>query len=436
MSVHHTPMKRHFIKQLFSQMSLSELKAPLMLSLLNQVVTSGGNFVVGVYLARTLSLADFGLFGISYGICMLYIGFGNAILLTQMVVHMPDKPEASKEGYASRILVGVLLLGAVTLILVTLGTLGAILVLPVWPRFSGVIASITLASVTFLPKEFLISYAYMRREETLALSVSILSVGILCGGLTIEYLVGIEPCTENVLLLYAAAAAVAAAYGYWLSPLSIARNSRNLMPDFIEAWRHGRWALGGVTATWVQAQTYTYALILFLGPVGVGQANAARIFISPFNFLIPAINQIAIPRLADLRQSDRVRMLRVSVMLTVGLLFFALVYSAILLTSPDFVFTVVLGRPDAGVQALIPIWCAYLVVQLARTGGIVLLQVMRRFRILTLINIPSAIAAIVTAIVLIQQLGAAGAIWGTVIGEIILTILIWREIRNGRNDSN
>lgn len=436
MSIFHVPMKRHFIKQIFSQMDLSGVKAPLMLSLLNQVVNGGGNFVVGVYLARTLSLADFGLYGISYGICTLYIGVGNAILLLQMMVNIPDKPEASKEGYASRILLGVLMLNAVTLILVTLGTLAAILARPDWQRFSGIIAAITLTSVALLSKDFLISYAYTRRKETLALSVSILSVSILCGGLAIEYLVGIELSAQNVLLLNAAGAAAAAAAGYWSSPLSIARNSRNLMPDFIEAWRHGRWALGGVTAAWIQAQTYTYVLAFFLGPTGVGQANAARIFISLFNFLIPVINQILVPRLADLRESDRARMLRVSVMLTAGMLFFALVYSAILLTSLDFVFTVVLGRPDAGVQALIPIWCAYLVIQLARTRGVVLLQVMRRFRILTLINIPSAIAAIVSAIVLIQQLGASGAIWGTVAGEIVLTILIWREIRNGRNDSN
>ncbi|MGV8898775.1 MAG: lipopolysaccharide biosynthesis protein [Burkholderiaceae bacterium] len=436
MSVFHATVKKRFIKQLISQIDISGVKGPLLLSLLNQVVSSGGNFVVGVYLARTLTLADFGLYGISYSICMLYIGFGNAVLLTQMVVNMPDKAEASKEGYASRILLGVLILSTLTLVLVALISLAVMQVWPGWQLFSSIIATIALTSVALLAKEFLISYAYVRRNESLALLVSIISVGILCGGLAIEYLAGIELSAQNVLLLYASGAIAGTLVGYWLSPLSIAVNARNLMPDFIEAWRHGRWALGGVSATWIQAQAYTYILAFFLGPAGVGQANAARIFISPFNFLIPAINQIAIPRLADLRESDRARMLRVSVMLTVGLLFVALVYSAILLTSMDFVFTTVLGRHDAGVQALIPIWCIFLVIQLAKTGGSVLLQVMRRFRILALINIPSAITAIVTAIILIQQLGASGAIWGTVAAEIVLTILIWREIRNVRNHRN
>ncbi len=433
MPVLNVAMKRRFIN-LIGQTDLSAVKIPLLLSLLNQVVNSGGNFLVGVYLARSLPLNDYGLYGISYGICMLYIGVGNAVLLTQMVVNMPDKPEADKEGYASRMLLGVLMLDAGALLLVMLGVWAAVSIQPDWQQYSGITATIALTAVAFLLKEFMISYAYIRRKEALALLISTLSVAILGGGLAIEYLAKVGLSAQNVLLLYAAGAATGAAVGYWSSALRMAGNLRKLMPDFIEAWRHGRWALGGVTVTWIQAQTYTYVLAFFLGPAGVGQANAARIFISPFNFLLPAINQIAIPRLADLRESNRARMLRVSVMVTAGLFFLALLYSLVLLGSLDYVFGMVLGRRDPGIQSLVRIWCVVLVLQMLRTGGSLLLQVMRRFRILALINIPSAIAAVAAAIVLIQELGASGAIWGTVAGEFVLTILIWREIRNDRND--
>jgi len=435
MSVPHAAMKRRFVS-LFSQVDLSTVKIPLMLSLLNQVVSSGGNFAVGVYLARTLPLADFGLYGISYGICMLYIGVGNAILLTQMVVNMPDKAEAEKDGYASRMLIGVLMLGASTLTLGLLAILAVMAVHPAWRQYFTIAATVTLTAIAFLGKEFMISYAYIRRKETLALSVSTLSVAILCCGLALEYLAGVTLTAQNVLLLYAGGAATGATIGYLVAPLAVRGNMRDLSADFLEAWRHGRWALGGVTITWIQAQTYTYALAFFLGPAGVGQANAARIFISPFSFLIPAINQITIPRLADLRESDSARMLKVSVLVTAGLFLFALIYVMVLLGCLDFIFGIVLGRQDRAIQSLVPVWCVVLVIQMILTGGSALLQVMRRFRILALINIPSAIAAVVTAIVLIHQLGAPGAIWGTAAGELVLTILIWREIRNGRNHSN
>jgi hypothetical protein len=38
--------------------------------------------------------------------------------------------------------------------------------------------------------------------------------------------------------------------------------------------------------------------------------------------------------------------------------------------------------------------------------------------------------------VLMQQVGAQGAIWGMSAGSIVLTILIWKEIWNGKNDRN
>lgn len=427
---------RGFGKNILQQISVSPVKIPLMLSFLNQIVNSGGNFIVGIYLARSLSLEDFGLYGIGFGICMLYIGVGNAIILTQMVVNMPDKLAADKEQYAAKMLLAAIMLGIFTLVSAAVITFGAMLFRPDWHRFIGAIATVTFTSVCLLAKEFFISYAFMQRRESLALVISFLSVAVLGGGLIVEHLAGIPLTAENALLLYAAGAATAALVGYLSSHLRIIGSTRNLKPDFLEAWQHGRWALGGIVVTWIQAQAYTYVLAFSLGPAGVGLANAARIFISPFSFLIPAINKIMIPRLAEYRQSDPQKMYRISTMITAGLFIFVILYSIILLSSVDFITRIVLGRNDPGIDSLIWIWCIVLAFNMLRTGGSVLLQVMRKFRILTLVNIPSAILAVLTAIFLIRQLGAPGAIWGTAIGEIVFCLLIWREIRNDRSNGN
>jgi O-antigen/teichoic acid export membrane protein len=50
---------------------LSALRLPLLISLANQALSSGGNFLLGIYLARTMTLEHFGLYGIFYGLCML-----------------------------------------------------------------------------------------------------------------------------------------------------------------------------------------------------------------------------------------------------------------------------------------------------------------------------------------------------------------------------
>ena len=82
------------------------------------------------------------------------------------------------------------------------------------------------------------------------------------------------------------------------------------------------------------------------------------------------------------------------------------------------------------------IWCLVLIFQMFRSGGGVLLQIQRKFKVLTLVNIPSALITVASAALLIVWLGAAGAIWGMVAGEVALAYFIWKEIWHGRADNN
>jgi O-antigen/teichoic acid export membrane protein len=55
---------------------------------------------------------------------------------------------------------------------------------------------------------------------------------------------------------------------------------------------------------------------------------------------------------------------------------------------------------------------------------------MKEFRILTLINMASVLIAIVAAVALMQIVGVQGAILGTATGELMLSVLLYRAIRN------
>ncbi|MES2932314.1 MAG: polysaccharide biosynthesis C-terminal domain-containing protein [Pseudomonadota bacterium] len=424
------------IKTALRRIDLSSLKMPLVLSLLNQVVSSGGNFFLGIYLARSMPLEGFGLYGIGYGVCMLYVGIGNAVLLTQMMVNMPDRAAAEKEQYAARILCAVILSGLLTLLLTAGVGFIVNIFAPQYTHLSGPVAAIAVASVVFLCNEFFTSYAYIKRKERLALMVNLATMLTLLLGLIVEHLRGGVVTAEKVLLLYALGAAVGSCFAFASAPLPLRGHIRKLIPDLTDAWRQGSWALGGVMVTWIQAQTYTYVLALFLGPAGVGQANTAKIFISPFSFLLPAINKVAVPRLADLRHSNRKRMFKMSFILTAAICSLALLYCLTLLIGLDYISQKLLGRYDPAIEVLVRIWCLVLVVQMFRSGGGILLQVQRKFRALLLLNIPSAIITIAVALGLIQWLGAAGAIWGVVAGEIVLSMFIWKEIRHVKIDED
>jgi len=411
---------------------LLAISGPFALSLLNQFIGGGGNFLLNVYLARTLTLDQFGIYGIGFGICMLYVGVGNAVILTQMIVNMPDKAESEKIVYAQSMLLSLCLMSASIFLLAAVGSIVVMVFKPELVHFLPAAFSIMLAAVSLLGAEFFICYAFLRRQELAAVAVNALTMLVILTGFVLCQLCHVDASGSLALLLYAAGASLSALVAYLISPLRLRLHQPKLLAHFTESWVHGRWALGGVALTWLQSQTYTYVLVFFLGPVGIGQANAGRIFISPFNFILTSINKVAIPRLVEFRDSNRVKMFRISFLLTAGLLVLTTLYSAALLANMDYVSNLVLGRHDATITSVVWVWCLMLVVQMARSCGGVLLQVQRKFRLLMLANIPSVIVTIAMSVILIARFGVSGAILGLLGGELVLAWLIWKEVLRER----
>jgi len=110
------------------------------------------NFLFGLYLVRNLPPVEFGLYGIGFAITLFYAGIGNAMFLTQMVVHIPNKAAEDREPYAARICLIMMLFCLVTAFLLVVlvyagGTFQSgytniiiwpsqlsLLQLPSWPR--------------------------------------------------------------------------------------------------------------------------------------------------------------------------------------------------------------------------------------------------------------------------------------------------------------
>ncbi|NGZ84763.1 hypothetical protein [Duganella aceris] len=408
--------------------ALAALGRPLLLSLGNQMLSSGGNFLVGLYLARNLPLEQFGLFGICYGICMLYIGVGNAVLLTQMTVGMADQPAAARAAYAGSMLAGVMALG---LALVPPALAAALWLWWLDSPYLSLVAPVTLTAALLLCAEFFISYAYVRHEERAALLVNGAAMATLAGGLLALHLSGYTPTAAGVLLLYAAGAALGSLLAGAGAPLVLRQRPRALAGEWRAAWRHGRWALGGVAISWIQAQSATYTLAAMLGPAGAGLANLSRLFISPFTFLLPAINKIVIPRLVSLRRSDPRRMRRLSTLITAALVLLAALYALVLLSCLGWLVPLVLGYTLPALPALVAVWCVVLLFQVGRSGGALLLQMQLKFKQLTLITVPSAALAVAAAVLLMRQYQEAGAIAGVLAGEMLLALLVWKEIGHG-----
>jgi len=411
----------------------------LSLSALNQIVSSGTGFVFGIYLVRVLPPEEFGLYGIGFAVSLLYAGFGNALFLTQMVVHTPDKATEERAFYAARILLMVLLFCAATFVAVQIALYASgVLWLQIKEYFTFTNA-VLAASVANLLKNYFICHAYNIQKENKALvtslSWSITLVSLL--GITQYFRYRLDAVTA--LSVFAGSNFIAALISLSVNKLPLATIQWTVLrSDFLEAFSGGRWAMGGVTVSWLQAQAYMYVTVIFLGPSGVAFANAGRILISPFSFLLPAINQIALPRMAEGRVTNKPKMLHVGTIYALLLLALGSVYVALLLLNLEYILPVVIGDKYSfsDISPLVTIWCFVLLCQLARTGAGMILQALMAFKRLMFDNLFTAVAAVATTFLLVVQLGIPGAIMGTGIGELLLALLLWKRIKHEKEKQN
>lgn len=423
----------HRIRAMFAavvarKVQFAALGKVMSISSLNQVVSSGVNFALGIYLVRVLTPTEFGLYGIGFAIILLYAGIGNALFLTQMVVHVPDKEEEDRLPYAARMLVMLALFCLLTvLVAVLLFFIGAWL--QSLHEYAELGIAVSVGSIAYLLKDFFVRHAYTARKEVWALAVNTSIAFTLIVMLLVQYWFFSGISSVTALWFYAASNMAGAFIGFALVRLPILDvRMCELIGDVREAWFGGKWALGGVWVIWLQSQAYMYITAFFLGPAGVGQANAARLLITPALFLMPAITQVLMPRLAKLRAKQTEKMLRISRIFTVVVVIFAVAYSAVLLGLVDVIAPILLGTHYEQIAPLVAAWCLVLIFQFSRVGSTIVLQVIKEFRAITLVNLISATATIVLVVVLMKLFEVQGAVFGMALGELMLSILFFRVV--------
>ncbi|MFC5498391.1 lipopolysaccharide biosynthesis protein [Caenimonas terrae] len=400
-------------------------------SLMNQAVSSGTNFALTVYLARTLTTADFGLYGIGFAITLLYAGVCDALFLTQMVVHAPEKLPDDRLPYAARMLSALVLFcvltASLTILLLCLDATSSHLA----GQYFALALSIVAASVSFALKDFFIRHAYTVRRENWALWVNIVVAATLAAALAVKYMLfgGFGPA--GALWVYALSNLAGAAVGFVIVGLPMASVCmKEIYKDVRHAWVGGRWAFVGVAVTWSQTQLYMYVTAMFVGPAGVGLANAARILVTPAMFLMPAVTQIVMPRLATLRTTNLARMIQMSTIFSAGLVAFAALYSIALISTGDFIAPMLTRHYRyVDVAPLVGAWCVMLVFQFSRIGAVTCLQILKEFRAVTLSNSISLLAAVPIAVILMQMIGVSGAILGGAIGEMVFSVLLYKVVK-------
>jgi O-antigen/teichoic acid export membrane protein len=406
---------------------VSVLGKAVSISVLNQAASSGTSFLFSLYLVRTLSPEAFGLYGVAFALVLFYAGIGNALFLTQMVVNTPDKEQHQRNAYTASMGMALVLFCACTAVAAILipPTVGA-----VFPWIGGQSHfgyALAAASIGYLLRDFFARHAYSIRREIYALTVNLLVGGCLAVFVWWQHHEDIAISAEHALWLYAGSQFAGVIVAQFLARLPLLTvQFRQVLKDFEEAWKGGRWYLGVAFTYALQNQAHIIVVAFLIGSAGVGQLNAARLLVTPPLLLIPALTQVLLPKLSELRKEGGARAMQVALAFAFGFACLVSTYSLILFYFLDPIALVLLG-PQYSTAALLTLsWCAYVGVLGIRTAASTAVQASRHFQVFFFSTAAGGLVAVGSAALLTSSLEAPGAIVGMTIGECVAALVLWR----------
>lgn len=397
-------------------------------SALNQIVSSGTNYLLNIFLVRTLSPEEFGIYGIGFATSFFLIGIGNASTLTQMVVNMPTDREEQKRGYASHIL-SILLCFAIGVISIGLG------VSFLWPtdgglRFDYLPIAIALSSVAFLLKDFFVRLAYTLHAEKMALLINIaVALAFLIAVMAIR-LSQFSLDASMALLVFGAMSIAGAAAGQFLLRIQVRPvDWVALIQVVTQIWAGGMWSVLSHIVVFIRGQAYLFLTAGLLGMTDVAKINAARLFVAPVLMSLPAINQVVLPRLVEARQNHVIFIPRQLRWLTIIPYIGIFVLGSAVWYLEEQLVPWVLGDKYTSLKEVILIWYLIAMLTVGKSQVELILIALRRFRIQATTNSMIAPVSLGITYIFIKLAGEEGALLALALSEAVLCVVLARYAR-------
>jgi len=201
---------------------------------------------------------------------------------------------------------------------------------------------------------------------------------------------------------------------------------------YVHFKQYGRWSFTGVCATEITANTHAYIVIFFFGAIAYAPIAAAFLLFRPVMVVIMSLTQMERPGLAGLINSKATSALQVKYRQFSTMIFISFIVNVIIV----FIFftfyphELLSGRYDYSVLLEMAIITSFIVfLRVYRAPISALIQASGEFKVLAKIVSISAVVAILTVIVFSFVFGVQGAMFGILISEAVLCILI-TKIKN------
>lgn len=267
------------------------------LTLADQAVASGCNFLTAIIVGRTLGKEQFGLYILGFSVLLILSNLQTSLISWPLTVFAPRLEEHPLRIYRGSTLAHHVLFAA-------LATGGLIVAAPILSRTRGleevraVIWSLAPVMVAILAREYVrrLCFAELRIKRALALDCCLAVIQI-------SGLLGLA--SAGVLTVRSAFWVIGTAWGTTsLVSLLMMRDAftfrfSQLKGDFLHNWKMGRWLTASTLGSSVTTELYPWLLAIFHGVSETGAFAACRSLFSVLNVGLEGLTNLLIPMAAQ-----------------------------------------------------------------------------------------------------------------------------------------
>jgi O-antigen/teichoic acid export membrane protein len=403
---------------------------------LDQLVSSGSNFVIGVLVGSLAGPRSFGAYMIAFTAWLVVVGSHRALLTEPLVITRGDPTETAALGHG---VVGELVLGA------GFGAFTALLGLVFLGAGGGDTGRALLMLAPLLPGLLLQDYwramafashtpgrALVNDSAFVVAQVAALIVVVLAGGRSAPWFV----------LAWGIGAGVGAAVGFaqfrqTRADIDLASGPRLLR----SLWSISRWQLADFSTSFSADQLYLFVVVATLGETRYGGLKAALSLMGPANVMLLSGGAIGFPGAARaLRQGGLPELVRFSRKLTVAVTMAVVANAALVFIVGPWALANVYRKADFRQFGYLTRYVSVqYAVSIVSFGAGIALRVARQTRRLWFARVGVTVASLAAVLVLSKSFGLRGAAWaGVLTGALNAAAIIavyryyLRDVARGR----
>ena len=388
-------------------------KRRVVLTFLDQGVSSGTNFLVAALVARRLGFTGLGAYSFVLIVWMATLGIHRAIVAEPIVIgsrsNQLDEHQLQR-GFSAEVVLG-LALGLV----VAAGSVVALVLDKAVIARTLVVLALVLVPLLLQDLWRFMAFFAGKPERALANDLVFAVVQIT---LTAVVIGTHRSSTPLFVAAWGVGALVSSAYGF--VQFGVRPRLLSGWHQIGEHWGFSRWMLADFGTSFAMDNVYPLMVLALLGQTRYGVLNAVIRLMGPAAVILQSGGNLGVPGASRaLREHGPAGLDRFSRKLTTGIVTCMVIYTGVVFVAGSWLLRTVYDKPEAvgygGLMRLVG--TGYVVWSLA-FGSLIALRVVQQTRRLWAARLVVSAISLATAFVLIRRFGLNGAGWAAVVTAV------------------